>query len=48
MCLRAGVQFSLVLTKNRAVARATAAIPEDAWTAVHSIPGPCSIPTLGS
>ena len=34
-CLKAGVQFSLVLTKNRAVARAIASITEDAWTPVH-------------
>ena len=34
-CRRAGVQFSLVLTKNTAVAAAIAAIPEDAWTPVR-------------
>ena len=34
-CGRAGVQFSLVLTKNTAVAAAIAAIPEDAWTPVR-------------
>lgn len=34
-CLRAGVQFSLVLAKNAAVTRAIGAIPEDAWVPVH-------------
>src|SRR5206468_2730240 len=31
-CRRAGARFSLVLTKNTAVAAAIAAIAEDAWT----------------
>jgi len=34
-CLKAGVQFSVVLTKNPAVGRAIASISEDAWTPVH-------------
>ena len=34
-CLRAGVQFSLVLAKNAAVTRAIATIAEDAWTPVR-------------
>ena len=34
-CLKAGVQFSLVLTKNRAVTRAIATIPQDTWQPVH-------------
>src|SRR4029077_767693 len=32
---RAGAQFSLVLTKNTAVQKAIAAIPEDEWTPVR-------------
>jgi hypothetical protein len=31
-CVEAGVRFSFVLTKNRAVARAIASIAEDDWT----------------
>jgi Transposase DDE domain group 1 len=34
-CLRARVEFSLVLTKNRAVARAIASITDDQWTPVR-------------
>ena len=34
-CLKAGVQFSFVLTKNRAVTRAIGSIPDHAWTPVH-------------
>jgi len=34
-CIKEGVQFSVVLSKNPAVARAIAAIGQDAWT-----PGP--------
>lgn len=37
-CLKAGAQFSLTLTKNRAVTRAIASIPQHAWTPV-SYPG---------
>ena len=45
-CRRAGAQFSLVLTKNRAVAAAIAAIAEDAWTPV-SYPGAVRDPDTG-
>jgi len=45
-CLRAGVQFSFVLTKNPAVARAIDAITEDAWTPV-SYPGAVTDPDTG-
>jgi len=34
-CVRAGARFSLVLTKNPAVNRAIASIPEQDWTPVH-------------
>jgi hypothetical protein len=45
-CRRAGVRFSLVLTKNRAVQRAIAAIGEDAWTPVK-YPGAVRDPDTG-
>jgi hypothetical protein len=45
-CLRAGVQFSFVLTKNPAVTRAIDAIPEDAWTPV-TYPGAVVDPDTG-
>jgi len=45
-CLKAGVQFSLVLTKNRAVVRAIATIPEAAWQPVH-YPGAVLDPDTG-
>ena len=45
-CLKAGVQFSLVLTKNPAVTRAIGAIPEDAWVPVH-YPGAVVDPDTG-
>ena len=45
-CRRAGARFSLVLTKNPAVARAIASIPEDAWTPVH-YPGAVRDPETG-
>lgn len=45
-CRRAGVRFSLVLTKNRAVARAIAAIGADAWTPVK-YPGAVRDPDTG-
>ena len=45
-CLRAGARFSVVLTKNPAVARAIAAISEDAWTPVH-YPGAVEDPDTG-
>jgi len=34
-CVKAGVRFSVVLTKNPAVAAAIARIPDDAWTPVQ-------------
>lgn len=46
-CLRAGAQFSLVLVKNRAVARAIGAIPDEAWTPVH-YPGAVIDPDTGA
>ena len=45
-CLKAGVQFSVVLTKNPAVGRAIASITEDAWTPVH-YPGAVVDPDTG-
>ncbi|PPJ17434.1 IS1380 family transposase [Nocardia nova] len=45
-CRRVGVRFSLVLTKNRAVQRAIAAISEDAWTPVR-YPGAVRDPDTG-
>ncbi|MBK8437571.1 MAG: IS1380 family transposase [Austwickia sp.] len=45
-CLKAGVQFSLALAKNPAVARAIAAIPQDAWIPVH-YPGAVVDPDTG-
>ena len=45
-CLRAGVQFSVVLVKNRAVTRAIATIPEGAWRPVH-YPGAVVDPDTG-
>ena len=46
-CIKAGARFSVVLTKNRAVARAIATIPEHAWTRCTT-PVRCSTPTPGS
>jgi hypothetical protein len=46
-CLKAGVQFSVVLVKNRAVTAAIAAIPEGAWTPVH-YPGAVVDPDTGA
>jgi hypothetical protein len=46
-CLKAGVQFSFVLTKNPAVNRAIATITEDAWTPVHYYPGAVLDPDTG-
>ena len=43
---RAGVRFSLVLTKNPAVVRAIASIPEDGWSAVR-YPGAVRDPATG-
>lgn len=45
-CLKAGAQFSLVLTKNRAVTRAIAAIGEHEWVPVH-YPGAVVDPDTG-
>ena len=45
-CLDAGVRFSLVLTKNRAVNAALATIDADAWTPVH-YPGAVLDPDTG-
>src|SRR5215213_9145792 len=46
-CRRAGARFSLVLTKNTAVAAAIAAIAEDAWTPVR-YPGAVQDPDTGA
>src|SRR6267142_532370 len=46
-CLRAGAQFSLVMTRNPAVDRAIAAIDETAWTPV-SYPGAVRDPDTGT
>ncbi|WP_049774157.1 MULTISPECIES: IS1380 family transposase [unclassified Nocardioides] len=45
-CLKAGVRFSLVLTKNPAVSAAIGSIPEDAWTPV-TYPGAVIDPDTG-
>lgn len=45
-CLRADALFSVVLTKNPAVARAIAGIGEDGWTPVH-YPGAVEDPDTG-
>ncbi|GAA5014679.1 hypothetical protein GCM10023317_53580 [Actinopolymorpha pittospori] len=45
-CLKAGVRFSVVLTKNPAVTAAIASIAEDAWTPVH-YPGAVTDPDTG-
>ena len=45
-CLKAKVQFSLVLAKNPAVVRAIGAIPEDAWRPV-TYPGAVVDPDTG-
>jgi len=46
-CLRAGAQFSLVMTRNPAVERALAAIDESSWTPV-SYPGAVRDPDTGA
>jgi hypothetical protein len=46
-CRKAGVRFSVVLVKNRAVAAAIAKIPDDAWTPVH-YPGAVVDPDTGA
>ena len=45
-CVKAGVRFSVVLTKNRAVTRAIGAIAEHAWTPV-TYPGAVVDPDTG-
>jgi hypothetical protein len=45
-CITAGARFSLVLTKNPAVARAIASIPDTEWTPVH-YPGALLDPDTG-
>src|SRR6266567_3775037 len=45
-CVRARVRFSVVLTKDPAVSRAMASIPEDAWAPVH-YPGAVVDPDTG-
>jgi hypothetical protein len=44
-CLRGNAEFSLVMTKNRAIQRAIAAVPEQAWTPVRATRARCRIPT---
>jgi hypothetical protein len=46
-CLRAGAQFSLVMTRNPAIERAIAAIDDHAWTPV-SYPGAVRDPDTGA
>ena len=46
-CLRAGAQFSLVMTRNPAIDRAIAAIDEAAWTPVR-YPGAVRDPDTGA
>ena len=46
-CVKAKVHFSVVLTKNRRVAAAISAIPEQAWTPVH-YPGAVLDPDTGA
>jgi hypothetical protein len=46
-CLRAGAQFSLVMTRNPAVERAITAIDENSWTPV-SYPGAVRDPDTGA
>ena len=46
-CRRGKAEFSLVMTKNRAIARAIDAIPDTAWTPVH-YPGAVQDPETGT
>jgi hypothetical protein len=46
-CLRGNAEFSLVMIKNRAIQRAIAAIPEQAWTPVR-YPGAVQDPDTGA
>jgi hypothetical protein len=45
-CIKAGARFSVVLTKDPAVSRAIASIPDDAWSPVH-YPGAVIDPDTG-
>jgi Transposase DDE domain group 1 len=45
-CIKVGASFSVVLTKDAAVARAIASIPDDAWVPVH-YPGAVVDPDTG-
>jgi hypothetical protein len=45
-CVRGNAEFSLAMTKNPAIARAIAAIPDTAWTPVH-YPGAVQDPDTG-
>ena len=46
-CLRGNAEFSLVMTKNRAITRAIASIPDTAWTPVR-YPGAVQDPDTGA
>ena len=46
-CVRGNTEFSLVMTKNRAIARAIASIPDTAWTPVR-YPGAVQDPDTGA
>src|SRR6478736_2843933 len=46
-CVRGNAEFSLVMTKNRAIARAIASIPDTAWTPVR-YPGAVQDPDTGA
>ena len=46
-CVRGNAEFSLVMTKNRAIQRAIAAIPDTAWTPVR-YPGAVQDPETGA
>src|SRR6188472_3366519 len=46
-CVRGNARFSLVMTKNRAIARAIASIPDTAWTPVR-YPGAVQDPDTGA
>jgi Transposase DDE domain group 1 len=46
-CLRGKAEFSLVMTKNRAIARAISSIPDTAWTPVR-YPGAVQDPDTGA
>ncbi|MBE1608634.1 IS1380 family transposase [Actinopolymorpha pittospori] len=45
-CVKAGVRYSVVLTKNPTVSRAIGSIPDHAWTPVH-YPGAVTDPDTG-